>query len=321
MKIGIIGTGKHGSRYARHILADFPEQNLVAVSRRSSVGLEQAKEWNCKYHFDWRDLVNDPEVDAVISVVPPSLNFDIAKACVAAGKSLLVEKPLAVDPLIGKLIVNMFHEVSLPLTVAQTLRYNSVIQGLKNYIHKIGMLHSFSASHRLEPSTLKWLEDPSQAGSGVILHAAVHMFDALRFITGLDVVKVRASKVGIYNPSLEDLFTAQMEMENGVMGTVDSSKVGKARTGRYEFIGVHGEMHADQIHGRLEFIQHAEIEPLSVKNLDGTIVPLLADWFTYLSGEGENPVPGEEGLAAVRICQACLESAKQDDWVFLKSVA
>jgi len=170
MKIGIIGTGKHGSRYARHIIADFPDHTLAAVSRRSVDGRGQAGEWKCKYHCDWRNLINDPDVEAVISVVPPSLNFDIAKACVAAGKPLLIEKPLAVDSVIGNSIVVMFDKADLPLTVAQTLRYNGVVQGLKANIDKTGTLHSFSASQRLEPSTLKWLEDPFLAGAGVILH-------------------------------------------------------------------------------------------------------------------------------------------------------
>ena len=315
MKIGIIGTGKHGSRYARHIVNDFPDLDLVAISRRSAVGKDQAKEWNCRYYRDWRDLVSAQDVDAVISVVPPTLNRDIATACVAAEKALLLEKPLAAEVAAGTEIVTMFHNASLPLTVAQSLRYNSVIQGLKKNILKTGKLYSFSASHRLEPSTLQWLEDPRLAGAGVILHTAIHMFDALRYITGLDIVRVRASRFQIHNPHLEDLFTAQVELENSVIGTVDSSKVGKARTGRYEFVGIDGELHADQIHGRLEFIHHADIESLAHDGLGGTIVPLLRDWIDYLVGKGGNPVPGEDGLAALRACCACIESADMDNWV------
>lgn len=315
MKIGIIGTGKHGSRYARHIVKDFPDLDLVAISRRSAVGKDQAKEWNCRFHQDWQDLISSQDVDAVISVVPPSLNYSIALACANAGKPLLLEKPLAADVAAGAEIVNMFHNASLPLTVAQTLRYNSVIQGLKKNISRAGKLFSFSASHRLEPSTLKWLEDPRLAGAGVILHAAVHMFDALRYITGLNIVRVRASRFQIHNPQLEDLLTAQVELENGVVGTVDSSKIGKARTGRYEFVGVAGELHADQIHGRLEFIHHADIELLTHDGPGGTIVPLLQDWRDYLEGKGDNPIPGEDGLAALQACSACIKSADMDSWV------
>jgi predicted dehydrogenase len=319
MKIGIIGIGKHGSRYAGHIVNDFSDLDLVAISRRSAVGKKQAKEWNCRYYRDWRDLISAKDVDAVISVVPPSLNLDIARVCAAAKKALLLEKPLAAGRVAGEAIVALFQKSAIPLTVAQTLRYNSIVTGLKKNIHRVGKLYSFSASHRLEPSTLKWLEDSEEAGAGVILHTAVHMFDALRYITGCNIVRVRASRFQVHNPHLEDLFTAQMEMENGVIGTVDSSKVGKARTGRYEFVGAEGELHADQIHGRLEFIHHADIEPLVHDGLGGTIVPLLQDWIDYLEGKRENPISGGEGLAALRVCAACLESAQKDDWVDIYS--
>jgi hypothetical protein len=45
-----------------------------------------------------------------------------------------------------------------------------------------------------------------------------------------------------------------------------------------------------------------------------TIVPLLTDWLGFLRGERENPVPGEEGVAAVCIAEACLRSAAKEGW-------
>jgi predicted dehydrogenase len=167
----------------------------------------------------------------------------------------------------------------------------------------------------LEPSSLPWLEDPEVAGSGVVLHTAVHMFDALHFITGCPVTRVRASMRRIHNANLEDLFTAQVELENGAVGTVDATKVGRARTGRYEFVGHNGELHGDQMHGRLEFVAGTSIEPIIHEAPTGTIVPLLKDWTSFLNGQAINPVSGEEGLAALKVCSACLSSARADDWV------
>jgi len=59
MRIGIIGTGRHGSRYARHIVADVEGLELAAISRRSSERTAQAGEWGCRAHEDWRHLVAD----------------------------------------------------------------------------------------------------------------------------------------------------------------------------------------------------------------------------------------------------------------------
>ncbi len=315
MKIGIIGTGKHGTRYANHIINDVAGLELSAISRRSPAGRDQAAKWGVRYHAQWQDLIGDPQVDAVISVTPPSLNVDIARQCVAAGKPLLMEKPLAVNQAAGAEIVDLFQTAGVPLTVAQTLRYNTVIQALRGSLTKVGALYAFSACHRLEPSSLSWLEDPKAAGAGVILHTAVHMFDALRFITGREVVRVRASKFQVHNSRLEDLFTAQVEMEGGVIGTVDASKIGRARTGRYEFIGEKGELHGEQIHGWMAFTEKTAIEQIPHEPLVGTLVPLLRDWLLFLSGQGENPISGQDGLAALAICDACLRSASQGGWV------
>jgi predicted dehydrogenase len=315
MRVGIIGTGRHGARYAGHIVRDVPGLTLAAISRRSETGREQARTWQTRYHADWRELVHDPQVEAVIAVTPPVLHVAIARLCAAAGKPLLLEKPLAVDGAGGAEIVKLYAAAGLPLTVGQTLRYNAVIRGLRRALPRVGALYGFSASHRLEPSTLPWLEKAETAGAGVILHTGVHLFDALRFITGHEIRRVRCCKYQIHNPGLEDLFTAQVEMANGVVGTVDSSKVGRGRSGRYEFVGLAGELHGDQVHGRLEFIEGTRILPVAHEPPGPAIVPLLHDWHAFLKGEAANPVSGEEGLAALRVCDACLRSARLDDWV------
>ena len=74
MRIGIIGVGTHGSRYANHIVNDMDEFDLAAISRRSLDGKDQAVQWNCGWHQNCLELVADRQVEAVIAVVPPALN-------------------------------------------------------------------------------------------------------------------------------------------------------------------------------------------------------------------------------------------------------
>lgn len=311
--IGIIGTGRHGSRYARHIREDVGGLHLAAISRRSAEGASQAESWNCRFHADFTALVDDPAVDAVLAVVTPDLNPSIAQACGAARKPLLLEKPLAIDTASAERALQAMGDT--PFTIAQTLRFNSVIRSLRDELPRAGRLFSFYANQRLEPSTLPWLADPRVAGGGVILHTAVHMFDALRFITGREVLRVRASSFQRHNPALEDLFTAQLEMSDDLVGTVDASKVGPARAGCYEFVGSEGQLQGDQIHDSLSFVSGTEIQPLPLPEAVPTLRPLLELWRGFLLGEGENPVPATEGLAAIRVCEACRLSAAGDKWI------
>lgn len=321
IRVGIIGTGRHGSRYANHIVEDLGKCfRLTAISRRSPAAREQASAWNTRLYPDWRDLVAAADVDAVIAVTTPNLNFDIGELCARLKKPLLIEKPLTTDYFQAKEMVKVFAESSVPLTVAQTLRYNSVILALKNRLPAMGRLYSVAASQRLEPSTLSWLERPEIAGGGIIFHTAVHLFDALRFITRQEVVKIRASTRNIFNPWLEDLLTAELEFENGALGAIDASKVSPSRAGGYEFTCEQGQLLGDQIHGTLQQIREANLEQLKVNPPGPTLLPLLQDWFDFLQNTGRNPVSPEEGLAAVAICHACRESAETGQWVAIEDL-
>jgi predicted dehydrogenase len=313
-QIGIIGTGRHGSRYARHIIKDVDGLSLAAISRRSPQGQKQARQWACRWHADWRQLVNDPSIDAVIATLPPGLNREVATACARAGKSLLLEKPMAISVRDAEGIREDFFRTGLSLTIGQTLRYNRVISMLRDHLGKIGPLYGFTANQHLEPATLPWLDQPSLAGAGVSLQTAVHVFDALRFITGQEIIRVLARTQRRHTKQLEDHLIVLVELQSGVMGTVNCSKVGAARSGRFEFIGGLGQLHGDQVHHSCTLIDTKGPALLELQEPVSTIVPLLVEWLGFLRGEMENPVAGEEGVAAVRIAEACLRSAAREGW-------
>ena len=315
MKIGIIGTGRHGSRYAVHVIKDCKNAQLTAISRRSERGREQAEEWHTDYYQDYTQLIASDQVDAVIAAVPPALNPDIARLCAKRGKPLLVEKPLATTTTAGEQIVAMMSEAEVPLTVGQTLRYNPVIRKLREELPKQGRLFTVYANQRLEPSDITWLENPAEAGGGITFHIAVHVFDALHFITGLKVIRVSAMCRTCRTKNLEDMALIHVEMENGVAGIVDVSKLSSSRSGRYEFICDNAQLHGDQIHGYVDCIAAAREIRIGSFGPEPTIPLLLHDWLEFLSGEKENPVTGEEGLYAIRVSEASLESSEDSRWV------
>ena len=313
--VGIIGTGRHGSRYAQHIINDIEGLELRAIARRSEEGEEQAASWGAVWHQDWHDLIADPSVEAVISVVPPYLNHVIAEACAQVRKPLLMEKPLAMNSGKAAEIVAVMKAGHVPLTVGQTLRYNPVIRGLKTRIAEMGRLYSCTANQRLEPSPLAWHDDWETAGAGVMIHTAVHVFDALHFITGLKVKRVMAATFRCHSRNLEDLVTVLFKMEGGVAGTVDVSKVGHARSGRYEFICQQGQLHGEQIHLSMDTVSAGTLQRVERFFPENTILPFLQDWEGFLDGRNPNPVSGEDGLYAVKVCDACLQSAGEERWV------
>lgn len=314
LKVGVIGAGKHGSRYARHLVQDVEGLRLVAISRRSAAGQGLAQELGCRWYPDWQQLVASAEVDCVIAAVPPMLNLEIAKACVRNRKPLLLEKPMAVSVAEAEQISLLFTQASLPLTIGQTLRYNQVVVTLRSQIAHLGRLLSFSAQQRIEPVSMAWLDEPQQAGAGVSFHTAVHVFDALRFITGREITRVMALTRCVHTARLEDFLMTLVELDNGAIGSVDCSKISPARSGRFEFVGAAGLLQADQIHHRCDWVRGTQQTPVPLENPVNTIVPLLGDWVALLRGQAPNPISAAEGLAAIRVCEACIRSATTGGW-------
>ena len=311
--VGLIGTGKHGSRYAHHIVKDIEGLYLAGIARRSELGLEQAAEWGTVWYPRWQELVEAGEVDVVIAVTPPHINVAIASACARLGKPLLLEKPLARNVSEAEMIVQMMGLAACPLTVGQTLRYNPVIQAMTRLLPTMGRIHSFYANQRIEPTDLPWHNDPEVAGAG--MNTAVHVFDALQVLTGSKVARVMAKSPYGQNHQLEKAMHALVELENGVVGTVDVSRLGCSRSGRYEFVCEDGQLYGEHIFGYTETVRGVRRCDHREYGQVPTIQALLRDWLDFLDGRRGNPISGEDGLSAVRVCDACLRSAQGNVWV------
>src|SRR5262245_63798237 len=106
IRFGLIGAGKHGSRYAKHIVEDIPQAELVAVCRRDRLeGEAFATKYNCTYYTDYRRLLDDTRIDAIAIVVPPRMHKHIVIASCQVGKHILLEKPFATSVAEGQQLV------------------------------------------------------------------------------------------------------------------------------------------------------------------------------------------------------------------------
>ncbi|MGH7221422.1 MAG: Gfo/Idh/MocA family oxidoreductase, partial [Nitrospiraceae bacterium] len=78
LKIGLIGAGRHGSRYIHHLLHDLPGMRLAALCRkRIGEGLPFLSTTEIPVYGDYRALIADSTVEAVVVATPPSLCADI----------------------------------------------------------------------------------------------------------------------------------------------------------------------------------------------------------------------------------------------------
>jgi predicted dehydrogenase len=308
LRLGLIGVGKHGQRYARHIREDFSDSlELVAIARRDHArAAETASALGCRHYGDYRELIAAPDVDAVIAVVPPSLHLGVVSAAARARRPLLLEKPAAVSVATGRLMLAELDAHPVPVMVAHTLRYNAVVRTLLAQRAAIGAIHSISLSQRFEPSVLPWIDDPAQAGGGITLHTGVHSFDLLRVVTGSEADRVTCQLQAVCTRQTEDGFAAGIRFAGGqILATVSGARTARGRTGHIEVAGEQGTLVGDHVLHYAYLVRGTEKQPLETGPPAATVRETLRDFATAVRAGTPVPIPLSEGLRAVALAEAC----------------
>lgn len=309
--IGLIGLGRHGSRYAQHILNDLPEARLVAVSRRrptESSGLPSGLAIPC--YADYHDLIVDPHVEAVVVVAPPALNRGICLAVASARKALLVEKPLATTAADARLIARAARDCGQVMMTAQTLRFDAAVAALKERQAAVGALQYLSLASRMEPHGLS--EDARGFdGRGCLLEIGIHLLDLIRVLTNDEVVTVSCDMDSVPPQGAERRMIGRFATTRGLVGLVDASRISSGRTGRIELIGTEGQLSADWCGRKIVQLsaQHGNAEwPTAAVP---TVLKTLRAFVRSVRESLPPPISIEDGKRAVEIAEACYASARR----------
>jgi len=252
LRIGLIGAGRHGSRYIYHILHDLPNLRLVALCRKR-IGEETP--WlstvDIPIYGDYRALIADQAVEAIVVVTPPSLYPEICREAVKARKPLLIEKPLATTGREARAMVTATEEAGLLLMTAQTMRFDSAILLVKNYLPKIGRLRYATFTSRVETRTGFEDHAPIRGQRGVLLELGIHLLDLVPFLTDEQVVAVRCELDQLPTAAPDTMAIVQVKTESGISCVLDIARVVGGRVGRTEWVGTQGQIAADWIQHRV----------------------------------------------------------------------
>ena len=316
VRIGLIGAGKHGSRYAKHIREDLPEIDLIGLWRRNTdEGKKQAREYGCRYFQSYHDLLSDGSIEAVVVVLPPALNLSVCEEAACRGKHILLEKPMALNVKEAIQIRQAVYRHNIRLMVSQTLRFNTVVRTVREWIPQLGPLHSIHLSQRFEPSPLAWMDQKDLSGGGIVLHTGVHSLDLLRFFTHEEVDAVSCAVNRVATKETEDNFSAVMTFEKSpIIASVMGSRGTQGRNGLIEIAGEKGQLAADHVHHYLYMITGTDKKPVRLGKPVPTVCEALRAFCRCLRQELAFPVTLEDGAAAVAMAEACYRSAKSGRW-------
>ena len=193
IRIGIVGTGRTVGIAANHAAAILQENRaeISALYNRSREGALQFAQTHCpkaKICDSYAELLE--AVDAVVVCTPNSTHADYAAAALKAGKALLLEKPMGIDPEKSRQILQAQKATGAFGAVGYVFRFTPTAQALKRLVNeKMGRIYSLSMTYggtRLaDPNLpLEWRMERTKSGPGALADFGSHLFDLTRFACG-----------------------------------------------------------------------------------------------------------------------------------------
>lgn len=308
--VGLIGVGRHGMRYARHIVQDIPTASLRAVCRRHpELELDLPDTSSINVYKEPRLLIADPLVDVVIVVTPPIFSPDICRTAVQARKPLLIEKPLATTAADAQAMVVLAGEAKMPLMTAQTLRFDNTIQEMKKLRCRIGRSERLDLVTRIETRQTAPDHADGYGKRGAVLEIGVHMLDLVRFLTGEEVREVRCTMDAFSPAAPETSAFVDLTTNGGTTCRIEIARVPVGRVGQAVWSGSQGRLEADWVRSRLSCCDETGTQNFDLPPAQ-TVLATLTAFLQAVKNNSPMPITGEDGWRAVEIAEACYRSAR-----------
>jgi myo-inositol 2-dehydrogenase / D-chiro-inositol 1-dehydrogenase len=312
LRIGVVGTGNMGQEHVRR-LAGIRGAEVVAVS---DVNVEQAKRVaeaaGARAFSDGHELIGSAAVDAVLVASPGPTHEEYTLACIAAGRPVLCEKPLA--PTADACLRVVAAEVAAPRRLVQVgfmRRYDEGFRAMKRTLDsgRIGRALLLHCRHR-NAST-----PPGFTTDMMITDSVVHDIDVTRWLLGEEIVAATVFKPRPSSRAPEGLEDPQLVVLETAAGTlVDVESFVNCQFGydiRYELVGETGTASLDEVAGvRLRQAgRHCGPIPADFRERFGAAYQAeLEAWVAgVLGGEVTGP-SAWDGYATTAAAEACVRA-------------
>lgn len=231
INLGIIGCGIAARELHLPALRKLSNKfNIVAVCNHTE---KKAIEFskligNVPYYLDYKDLLNNPNVEAVDIALPIELNYKVAIDSINKNKNVFLEKPLAANLNDAKKLVSASQSKNVVCFLAENFRYDKLYLETKKLIENntIGKVYSVvwnvfnNLSLKDKYAQTKWRQNNKYPG-GFIFDGGVHNVAALRMLFG-NIKSGYAIKKSI-TPEIgtDDTFSFIFEFENSINGVLN----------------------------------------------------------------------------------------------------
>ena len=341
LRFGIIGSGYMGRTHAEAIKRTHNAELIAVFGGRRAVDL--AQDYSVDHEESLGGLLGRSDIDAVIITTPHSRHYEEALLALEQNKHVLVEKPMATTVAHCHEMNSLAHEKGLSVGIGYHQRFRVNNYGARDLIRQgaIGAVTTIQISMPMFAGAMKsggfggdwsWWNDPSSLGH--IFNSAPHSVDLMRWFMDAEVQTVSAfSKTLIPDIPVEDTTMALLEFSNGAICSLYSSRALPApaflgeeyririagTTGLLD-LDPYGELKISDENGWRVISQQPSVGHEGANSAFGdTRMQAYADqisaFIDLVEGKPSNIGQSGDGLAAVEVCAAILESSSQRKWV------
>jgi predicted dehydrogenase len=333
IKVAILGAGFisdiHVESYQRFV----PDAELVAVYTRNS---EKAKAFAEKHgiknwYDDLDDIINNSGCDVVDICLPNYLHANATLKAAAAGKHIIIEKPLSVTLEEADAMLAACKKAGVKLMYAEELCFAPKYERVRQMVDEgaIGDIYMLKQSEKHSGPHSDWFYDINLAGGGVLMDMGCHGIGWFRWmLKNSKALSVYATMATVYHKGRtkgEDNSVVIIEFENGVTGVVENSwaKHG-GMDDKSEVYGTGGVIYADLFMGNSSTAYSKSGYGYALEKADTTVgwtFPIFEEAFNqgyphelkhFIECVQQNKEPlvtGEDGRAVLEIIYAAYESA------------
>lgn len=306
LRAGVIGVGHLGQHHAR-LYAALPDSTLVGVTDQDLGRARTIAERHGAQTFEQvQDLLKT--VDVVSVAVPTSGHYEVAKACLEAGKHVLVEKPIAVFPAEADELVDLAKTKGCTLQVGHSERFNPIVPAMWPSIRHPVLIDA----QRLGIYSVRGTD------VDVVLDLMIHDLDLLLSCDLGPVTDVQAVGSSVLSPT-HDLANARIQFEHGCIANLTASRISPKAMRQWRVFQADGSVSID-FQARQGVIGRRSTEPdrkamaVAEEIQAGDGEPLRFQLESFLSAvrSASRPtVAGEDGAAALELAHRVLSAMKE----------
>ncbi len=240
LSYAVIGCGEIAYWQAKGIAKTTNSKITACMDLKKEYAEAFSKSYGCRRYSEVKEVCADNSVDAVIVCLPHFLHKSVALECAAAGKHVVMEKPLATTLADADEIIKACKDAGVKLAVPYVNRYLPEVQKAKELLDK-GILGRLVYLHiqymSLKPEsywtmgwdkvvTTDWRANKEKSGGGAMLMNCSHYIDYFYYLTGLRAERIYAEyDTYATKVEVEDLMNMLIRFKGGATGLVQSSSM------------------------------------------------------------------------------------------------